>query len=76
MVIMNWKRPANVKQILDAMVNYRAVKEIIVWHCNRDTIFYYTHAKVLRGRCSPPSLCHHRCAALSLIHISEPTRPY
>eukprot|EP00959_Pyramimonas_sp_CCMP1952_P438819 9186932-Pyramimonas_sp.AAC.2 len=45
-VVMNWKRVANVRQILDALVTYRAVKEIILWHCNRETIFFYDHPKV------------------------------
>lgn len=31
-------------------VNYAAVDEILVWHCNADTVFEYEHAKVSRVR--------------------------
>jgi hypothetical protein len=50
-VIMNWKRPQNVRQILDRMVNYKAVKEILVWHCNPETVFTYDHPKVSQFDC-------------------------
>jgi hypothetical protein len=45
-VIMNWKRPSNVRQILDAMVQYPAVGEVVVWMCNLETTFTYNHPKV------------------------------
>ncbi|KAK3253981.1 hypothetical protein CYMTET_36790 [Cymbomonas tetramitiformis] len=45
-VIMNWKRPANVRKMLDALVTYAVVDDILVWHCNNDTKFTYDHAKV------------------------------
>jgi hypothetical protein len=45
-VILNWRRPANVRAILDCYVAYRQVAEIIVWNNNGGQTFTYDHPKV------------------------------
>ena len=46
-VILNWRRPSNVRAILDRYTEYRRVAEIIVWDNDADRGFFrYDHPKV------------------------------
>ena len=46
-VILNWRRPSNVRAILDRYTEYRRVAEIIVWDNEADRGFFkYDHPKV------------------------------
>eukprot|EP00798_Chlamydomonas_sp_ICE-L_P030063 gene30063-35032_t len=45
-VIMNWKRPQNVRKILGHYKYYDNVAEIIVWMCNPNSTFRYKHKKI------------------------------
>jgi hypothetical protein len=38
-VIMNWQRPHFVKQTIEQLSTYKAVGEILVWHCHPNTTF-------------------------------------
>jgi hypothetical protein len=46
LVILNWQRPANVRQILDRYVTFAALDDILVWNNNSAEPFHYAHAKV------------------------------
>ncbi|MGH7305080.1 MAG: hypothetical protein ACRELZ_17490 [Candidatus Rokuibacteriota bacterium] len=46
MVILNWRRPENVRRILDAYTRYRQLDDLIVWNNNPDRLFTYDHPKV------------------------------
>lgn len=46
LVILNWQRPDNVRQILDRYTGYGVVDDILVWNNNHDQPFHYTHPKV------------------------------
>ena len=45
-IILNWRRFANVRAILDTYTQFRRVDEIIVWNNNPDLTFTYSHPKV------------------------------
>lgn len=45
-VILNWKRPQNVLQIIKRMVTFKCVHEILVSNGLKDTAIAYHHAKV------------------------------
>lgn len=45
-VIMNWKRPQNVRHIVTQMVMYDEVGEIVIMMCNEDSTFNISHPKV------------------------------
>lgn len=45
-VILNWRRPFNVRAILDRYTRYRRIGEIIVWNNNAQGPFAYDHPKV------------------------------
>jgi hypothetical protein len=67
-VLLSWKRPANVKTILDAYTRYRRVAEIIVWNNNPDLTFSYGHAKVRSINSSELGLSTRWAAALLASH--------
>jgi hypothetical protein len=46
LVILNWQRPDNVRQILDRYTGYGVVDDILVWNNNHDQPFHYAHPKV------------------------------
>ena len=46
-VLMNFKRPDNIKRIVDNMVTYSSVAEIMVVSNNPNTSFTYSHQKVV-----------------------------
>ncbi|MCW5556144.1 MAG: glycosyltransferase family 2 protein [Verrucomicrobiae bacterium] len=46
LLILHWKRPENVKRILDLECGYECVDEILVFNNNKDELFVYDHPKV------------------------------
>jgi len=46
LVILNWRRPDNVRTLLDRYVTFGSVDDIIVWNNNGAVPFAYPHAKV------------------------------
>ena len=46
LVVLNWQRPENVRQILDRYVSFDGLDDIIVWNNNGNTPFVYLHPKV------------------------------
>jgi hypothetical protein len=45
-VILNWKRPKNIKIILDNMVKFKSIQEIIISNGLKETAVTYVHDKV------------------------------
>jgi len=45
-VILNWKRPNNIKIILDNMVKFKSIQEIIISNGLKETAVTYVHDKV------------------------------
>src|SRR5215203_5790117 len=46
LVLLNWQRPRNTRQILDRYVTFPAIDDVIVWNNNGSTPFEYLHPKV------------------------------
>lgn len=46
LVLLNWKRPENVRQILDRYVGFVVLDDLIVWNNHAVTPFQYEHPKV------------------------------
>jgi hypothetical protein len=72
-VILNWRRPSNVRTILDRYTEYRRVAEIILWN-NDCCHFRYDHPKVrlvqsaelgLNTRWAAALLAQYRCVIVT-----------
>ena len=46
LVVLNWKRPDNVRRILDRYVTCPAIDDLIVWNNNPEASFAYAHRNV------------------------------
>ena len=67
-IILNWRRCANVRAILDTYTRYRRVAEIIVWNNNPDLTFTYSHPKVRSVNSDELGLSTRWAAALLASH--------
>ena len=67
-IILNWRRFANVRAILDTYTRYRRVAEIIVWNNNPDLTFTYSHPKVRSVNSDELGLSTRWAAALLASH--------
>jgi hypothetical protein len=67
-VILNWRRPANVRTILAAYTRYRRVTEIIVWNNDAGRAFTYDHPKVRTVNSAEMGLNTRWAAALLASH--------
>jgi Glycosyl transferase family 64 domain len=67
-IILNWRRWANVRAILDAYTRYRHIAEIIVWNNNPDLRFNYSHPKVRSVNSDELGLSTRWAAALLASH--------
>jgi len=45
-VFLSWKRPNNVRQILDSYSQYESIDEVIVWNNNKNIFLNYQHPRV------------------------------
>ena len=47
LVIMNWLRPDVLKSMLEQLVEYETIDEVIISHGREDTYFEFNHPKII-----------------------------
>jgi hypothetical protein len=65
-VIMNWKKPDTVKEIIDKYIGYEFVDDVVIWNNNSEQAFSYEHPSVKVVNCARDCGLDSRFAAASL----------
>ena len=50
LVVMNWLRPDVLKNILDVIVEYEVINEVIISHGREDTFFIHDNPKIVNKK--------------------------